>query len=269
MGRFEPIHDAHAIEQVALVLQTARPLDDAQIAGASEAAERFKSELPGVAQIQQFSFGFGTIGALPRVPVPFAGRVLTKTRPDGVIESELRLERGAITFRTTAYTRWDAIWAQARRYFETLLPFYVPASEIGAVALNYVDKFYWDGDVTEMRPKALLRPGSPYVCPHVYDARDLWHSHMGSFEAIDEVAKRLLNINLDCNDENQPQKRRVVSVTTVLTDMLGQPGYVAPELANSGVEFFCERAERLHSGSKSTLAAILDDQMCRRIGLKD
>jgi hypothetical protein len=48
MNRFEPIHDAHAIEQVALVVQFFGAVDDdVQFSRIIEAGEEFREELPG------------------------------------------------------------------------------------------------------------------------------------------------------------------------------------------------------------------------------
>lgn len=267
MDRFEPIHDAHAIEQVAIVFQCSRSLDDEQLSDALKAAEGFKSDFPGSADMQAFAITFGQVPTVPRGPNQFAGRVLKRIRPDGAVESELRMERGAIIFRTTTYTRWAAIWGQVRCYFEALLPIYAPAGEIGAIGLNYVDKFYWSGDPASMRPRLLLRPGSRYVSPCVYEAADLWHSHVGAFVRLDDSVKRLVNINLDCSDESRPAERRVVSVTTVLTDMLNQPGYAPIELSGAAGEFFCKRMEQLHDDCKQVLTEVIDEHMCRRIAL--
>jgi len=270
MGRFEPIHDAHAIEQVALVLQTQRNLDDAELTAIAKAAEQFRGEFTNLMQLQTMSFGFGSLGVAPRVaPNQFAGTALVKTRESGIIESELRLDRSSVSFRTTTYTRWPEVWAQIRRYFAAVLPIYAPAGEINAIALNYVDKFYWDGEAAEMRPTALLRDDSPYVCPFVFEAEDLWHSHVGAFRRVDDLVKRLININLDCLDEEQPAKRRIVSITTVLTDTLGNAGYGVLEVDDAGVKFFCDRAEQLHIESKAIVGEILNEQACQRIGLRE
>ena len=269
MGRFEPIHDAHAIEQVALVALFSQPLEEDQLTIAFTVAEQFRSELPGTHQLQLQTISIGLVGMSPKSPGGLFGKLFTSTRKDGSIESELRVDRNGITFRTTAYTRWAGIWDQARRYFETLFPLYIAGAEIASVALNYIDKFYWDGNAAEMRPDSLLRVGSPYVCPYVYQATDLWHSHMGIFLRLNESIRRLVNINLDCNDENPPTRRRVVTVTTVLTDMLNQPGYSAIRLGDSATKFFCDRARELHADNKAILGQIVNDQMCRRIGLTD
>ena len=268
MSRFEPIHDAHAIEQVALVVSMSQGLADAEFNAACAAADRFKAELPGTQQLQFQTIALGAFGIPPAMGA-FGGRVFTSSRKDGSIESELRVERHGIGFRTTAYTRWPLIWEQARRYFETLLPFYLAGAEIASISLNYVDKFFWDGDSLAMAPNLLLRPGSAFICPHVFEAKDLWHSHMGVFQRADQAIKRLLNINLDCLDENQPAPRRIVTITTILTDMLNQAGYAPLHRPDSGTEFFCMRANQLHEDNKTLLAEIINDRMCKRIGLTE
>lgn len=270
IGRFEPIHDAHAIEQVAIVVQFSRQLDDEQLTAAVAAAGQFKDELPGAAEIQAVAITLGgAIPVMPPMPNAIGGRIMNRVRPDGVVESELRMERATLVFRTTTYTRWADFWGQARRYFGSLLPIYAPGGEIGAIGLNYVDKFYWNGDAADIRPALLLRQGSRYVSPYVYEARDLWHSHVGAFVRDGQYVKRLVNINLDCSDEIRPTQRRVIAITTVLTDMLHQPGYGSLDLAGSAVEFFSERAEQLHTDSKRAFAEVIDEQMCRRIALAE
>jgi hypothetical protein len=115
MNRFEPIHDAHAIEQVALVVQFFGAVDDdVQFSRIIEAGEEFREELPGGGIIP--AHPIAPVGLnLPLLPMlaspginfqlppqrpqvlsglpPAAGLTLSATRRDGVIESELRLER--------------------------------------------------------------------------------------------------------------------------------------------------------------------------------
>src|SRR5713226_6055866 len=115
-GRFEPIHEAHAIEQVVFVLQIDRSLDDVNFAAVRKVAEQFKAELPGYAEIQSFAMAIGAPGPVAPIPTsPTVGSVFSRTRPDGTVESELRVERASVTFRTSLYTRWDAVWTQARK----------------------------------------------------------------------------------------------------------------------------------------------------------
>lgn len=266
-GRFEPLHEAHAIEQVLFVVQVDRPLDDGAFAEARRTASQFKSELPGSAEIQGFAMAIGRPGPVTPIPAgPMVGSVFHKTRSDGTIENELRVELASVTFRTTSYTRWDAVWTQARRYLDALVPIYLSRANVSGLSLNFVDKFVWTGEVRECRAGSLLRSGSKYLCPHIFAAEDLWHSHTGVFLRPDEATKRLVNINVDCIDQNQPDgQRRVVGITTVLTDLLNQPGY--PATVVDGSSFIDHRMKQLHNFSKETFGNIINDDMSKRIAL--
>lgn len=270
-GRFEPIHEAHSIEQVLFVLQIGGSLDDLTFSKVREVAEQFVPELPGRSEIQSLTVAIGTPGPVGQIPSgPLGGMMFRRTRPDGTIESELRVERASITFRTTLYTRWDAVWTHARKYFDALIQKYIAQAPILAINLNFVDKFVWTGKAAECRPDLLLQPGSEYLCPHIYTAQDLWHSHTGAFLRIDNKTKRLLNVNVDCVDENRSptELRRVITITTVLVDSMNQPGYEPTEImANNACEFLGTRMHQLHLFSKKVFGNTINDAMRRRIAL--
>lgn len=271
-GRFEPLHEAHAIEQVVFVVQFDRPLDDANLAALYNVAEQFQPELPGRIELQGLMLAIGGRGPSGPIPTgPAVGRAFRRTGPDGTIESELRVDRDSVTFRTSLYTRWNAIWEQARRYFDTIVPMYVAQGNIGGISLNFVDKFLWAGAAAECRPNLLLRPGSIYLCPHVYNVQDLWHSHTGAFIRVSDETKRLLNINVDYLDENRPNGiQRVVSITTVLTDLMNQPGYTPSQNAGEdAIQFLDRHMSQLHDFGKQVFGNIINDAMCKRIALVD
>jgi hypothetical protein len=270
-GHFEPIHGAHAIEQVSFVLQISQPLSDEQLRAAMERIRtNFAQELPGGGEIQQLRIGFGQISVIGAQPTPVSGRVYNITRPDGVLENELRVERTTIVFRTGAYSRWNPVWERVRRYFGEIIPIYAEAGATVGFNLSFQDKFYWAGDPAFCRAEALLRPQSRYACPHVYDAPDLWHSHTGAFERTDGATKRLYNVNLDCLDENDPAAglRRVVSITTAVTDQFNQPGYDALAVrGQDAVTHFEQRMTVMHDVSKAVFREIINGAMCQRIAL--
>lgn len=270
-GRFEPIHAAHAIEQVVFVLQLERALDEASFSNAREAVKQFKVEtdMPGLTAIQTFTLAIGPSGQVPSPPSSPSGVMLSRTGADGTVEKELRVERDSVTFRSSLYTRWDAVWLQARKYFEAVVPIYAANAKITGISLNYVDKFKWVGDLAECRTNLLLRLGSKYLCPHIFEAKDFWHSHTGVFIRTDDNTKRLLNINVDYLDEIRADDvRRVVSITTVLTDLLNQPGYEPSEIAaKDAVEFLGAHMQGLHVFGKKVFGNIINDEMSKRIAL--
>lgn len=270
-GRFEPIHAAHAIEQVVFVLRVERPLDEASFSNAREAVKQFKveSDMPGQAEIQAFGLAIGPFGQAPLPQSPIAGFALHRMCADGSIEKELRIERDSVTFRTSLYTRWDTVWLQARNYFEALVPIYAANARIVGISLNYVDKFKWAGDLTGCNTGILLQSDSKYLCPYVFEAKDFWHSHTGAFIRVNESTKRLLNVNVDYLDENRPDDlRRVVSITTVLTDLMNQPGYEPSEIAaGDAIQFLDSHMQGLHVFGKEILGNIINNEMSKRIAL--
>lgn len=270
---FEPIHSAHAIEQVAFVVQFDRPFSDAVFSDIREITKQFEAELPGKVEIQSMSFAIGAQPILQSQQHAPTGLILRRMAPDGSVEIELRIERTSLTFLTTRYTRWDAIWAQATIYFNILLPLYLTqgGARLLAVSLNYIDKFAWTGDLANCTPNSLLRQESKYISKHIFETKEFWHSHTGSFIRVSNFVKRLLNINVDYVDELvRDGTRRVISITTVLTDQFNQVGY-DEYVANQeeSIAMINTRMQDMHVYGKNVLIDLITHQMSQRIALID
>lgn len=271
-ANFEPIHAAHAIEQVAFVVQFDRPFNDDVFSKIKEITKQFETELPGKVQIQSLSFAIGVQPAFQSAQqVSPDGLILRRTAPNGSIDAELRIERTSLTFLTTRYTHWDEIWAQANVYFKVLLPLYLNEVEVKllAVSLNYIDKFAWVGDLADFTPNYVLRPESKYISKHILETKEFWHSHTGSFIRVSNFIKRLLNINVDHVDELLSDgTRKVISITTVLTDQFNQAGYdeyLADRDTSIAMIHTC--MQNMHAAGKGVLIDLITHQMCQRIAL--
>ena len=269
MSGFKPVHNAHAIERVSTRIQFAQPLNETDFKKIREVASTFADDLPRQAEIQAVMLSFGPPGGPPDPPFP-EGFLLQNMERDGSVSSELRVETASITYRTDIYTRWRDVWLKAKEYFGILIPEFLNHSKIVSINLTYADKFVWDEEILECKPGSLLRNDSEYICSHVYDSSELWHTHTGKFLRIDNKFKRLLNLNIDCLDEKQVSgnDRRVVKILTVITDSLNQAGYATVDIASDTVvNFIDEHMSELHTFSKNTLGKVICDDMCRRIGL--
>ncbi len=272
MGAFEPLHAAHAIEQVQIAINLARPLEANAFLLVREAMSSFAKDLPGTGDVQNITIAFGQqqpfFAGVPSQVIS-AGFLRQRLTPSGGIQAEVRCDPSSITLRTTVYTRWKDVWEEFGRYLKAVIGIYVRESPVMQVSLNVVDKFYWSGEPSSCQPKLLLRPNSRFVCPYVYDSPDLWHSHTGAFIPIGKLAKRLINLNVDYLDEQiGEQARRIVSIGTVVTDLLNQPGYeplhLSPEEAFDKID---ERVVELHVRSKDCFGDVISDGMCKRIAL--
>lgn len=270
-GRFEPVHAAHAIEQVVFVLKFETSLSEEVFSQVRDIAKQFEvdADMPRRVKLEGLSFSFSPAGQPAPLASQLTGFMLRRMRADGSIEKELRIEPSSITFMTSLYTRWNDIWLQAIKYFEALAPIYVPHSNVIGVGLNYIDKFIWVGDKANCKADLLLRTNSEYLSSHIFKADDFWHSHTGVFIRADEKTKRLLNVNVDHLDEIlSDDTRRVVSIITVVTDLLNQPGYVATEVAPENIVQFLEsHAKDLHVFGKKVFGNVINDEMSKRIAL--
>lgn len=269
---FEPLHKGHAIEQVTFVVQFEQGIDDAELKLIHDAIETDK-DLPGKAEIRSmgiaFNTGFGP-QTFPQGQIGMSGYVFSRSRPDGIVEAELRVERNSMLFRTTLYEGWNKTWPASRKYLEKGIPYFASKSKILAIGLIYLDKFVWRGPIEDCRAAGLFLQNSKYMSSHVFDIPDLWHSHTGLFTRVDEYTKRLLSINVDCTDEQPVAEgpRRVVSINTVQTDFLNQLGYGQTELTNDNAWHFVEQhIEALHIRAKEVLSGIISADMVKRIGM--
>jgi uncharacterized protein (TIGR04255 family) len=266
---FDPIHEAHAIEQAAFIVQFDRPLNDTVFKDVKEATKQFENELPGKVEIQGVSFAMGMTSA-STYPATSEGTLLRLVLPDGTIHSELRVERSMLTFLTTRYTGWNLVFKQVCNYFNVLLPHYFPNAALIGASLNYVDKFVWNGPLENCNPKLLIREDSKYLCNHIFETKELWHSHTGVFSHTDEFSRRLLNINVNYLDELNPEEqKRVIIITTSIADQFNQQNYKPLDNSNSesSLEMIKCHMQEMHNFNKEVLGQIITQQMCERIAL--
>ena len=270
---FRPVHEAHAIEHLLATIHFDRPIDDHGIRTAIELMAQFQVELPGRNEIRGMGFQIGPQGVMPLTQggpseVP-DGLVRFLMDGRGVMVKELRVDRQSIVFRTQAYTRWDAVWSEARGYIQALLP-RLGVANLSAYSLAYVNKFIWTGSPESAQSESLFRPDSPYVTSKSLEAKDLWHCHTGRFESNSTQVKRLEAVNLDCADEQDEagQPQRVVRISTTITDIFNQPGFTPHQVNGEEALPMLDRAfPELHIVLKDVFSKIVSDSVAAQIGL--
>jgi uncharacterized protein (TIGR04255 family) len=267
---FEPLHKGHSIEQCAIGLAFEGALTDDALKAVRDSIGQ-PAELPGRAELRGVAIPIGQAGPGVIRTGGIQGFGYTRSRPDGLTDAELQITRNVIAFRTMTYTRWAQLLNECLPYFNAALPHYLATGRLTQVSINYVDKFISSEPPEKCRPADILKKGSPYVAPGVFDAEDLWHSHAGFFKRLDESTKQLTTINVDYLVETLPvgKDRTTISISTVLAHMYNQPTYtpfsVAPQ---DGPALVKERLEKLHALDKDVLSSIISADMARRIALQ-
>jgi hypothetical protein len=162
------------------------------------------------------------------------------------------------------------VWEEVKRHFVLLMPFYLRKGRIMQFSLNYLDKFVSSAPLAQCRPADILQTGSPYLAPHVFDARDLWHSHMGFFQRVDARTKQLVTVNVDFIVEtNDKGARPAVAIASILSHMFNQAEYepFAPS-ASELPSVLDDHFGALHDLDKEVLGSIITKDIARRIALK-
>jgi uncharacterized protein (TIGR04255 family) len=269
VNRFEPMHDAHAIEFVQFCFNFSKPLSDDTIKRVTHIMDTFETPLPVRQELRQHSI---TIGVNLSPPMSsgagaFEGVIRQRIAPNGAIEKELRVDRSGISFRDASYTRWQQVWGRCHEFVLPLLQSIGIETFVNVIQLQYVDKFIWAGDARECRANLLLKEGSDYLSPSIFNSRDLWHSHAGHFVRLNSSVKRLVQINVDHLEEaGEGDPRQVVRAQTVLIDMLNQPGY---EQNLTGFQSeLAVKLQEMHDQLKSMFGELITDQIAHRIGMK-
>lgn len=262
-NHFSPLHAGHSIEQAVFVIQFASPVDDSVFADILGKTESFKDNLPGRRDLQQF---LTLQQSSPPNAVAYA-----KYDSAGLIVNELQVHKNSIFFSTREYTRWTDVRNQAAYYFEQLLPIYIQHTKLNSVGLSYTDKFICENISSGFNPSSFLKENSKYIAPHVYDTDQLWHSHTGVFERVNNQTKRLININLDyLDDRHEGNNRHSLVITSAINDQFYQPSYEALNIeSDETLGFVMSHMEEIHTKNKEILKHIINDDMSRRIALID
>jgi uncharacterized protein (TIGR04255 family) len=284
---WEPLKEAHAIEAASAIIAFTEPLNDVlwrrTVRNAEELAPPSgltnRSALSGI----QLTIGANNViavagpsaadGAGQLAGVKFQRLRITEDARGSIgqtIAEEFSIERGAISYRNMSYTRWNAFRAKLRDLAKPALEIAAQGAAVGSIRLEYRDVFLNSGEPAEADVGAVLRSASKYIAPHIFELRDLWHSHTGMFVSEPGVQRRLVQINVDSIDiANAPgtKPRRAVAITTGVQDNFDPAADSQLENPSKAADLVVERFESLHDYSKALLGQILTDTMIERIGL--
>lgn len=267
---FEPLHDAHSIDQVLFTIQFERPLSDEQLLNIRQTSlAKFKNSdhFPAIQDIQLFPFNVG-------IGIPMTaqnGFQLFRTGNDGILETELRVERNSVIFRTSRYTRWEEIWGKVNVYFQHVIPLFTQdGNKLMGVGLSYYNKFLSRNETKKCKAKDLLNSQSKYLCTHLFENDDLWHNHTGAYIKINKEIKRLININIDSFDElSDNVQHRAIAIAIIVTDLLNQPQYNPSIFSDEDIIMkLKDKFHALHLCENDIFRDILNEKSAKRVGLK-
>jgi hypothetical protein len=232
-GIWHPIHDNHAIDVMAAVVNFAEPIPGLIFKKVLKASEdvAFSNGLRSRHSTTggQMLLSVAADGSQSFVPAPSVsqGRTfnslleLSEDQPiPNRVAEQLQVTNSLVVYRTWQYVSWT--W-QLARMKELLGPSLSMAADVVFFAsqrLEYLDRFRFDGESRSATVGDVLRPGSERLAPHIFSRTDLWHSHTGAYRPDDGTTKKLEQIHVDAVDDPiiGPSTTRWINLMTARED---------------------------------------------------
>lgn len=268
-----PIAGRHAIKAVSFGLEWQEPLQEDLLTFLMALHAKVRDKLPRVIRHEEIPLKVVLSQAQPEQEAPVKPQLASVTfdalQRNGEQEWSLVIQRNFLAVNCYVYTRWNEIWGIGRELLTPFLPVIARERGISVIGLQYVDQFRVTGSCEHFRAGHLLREGSRFVPTQAFQLDDLWHSHHGFFEKLTEPTahRRLNHVNVDVVDTND---ERVIQITTAHRALLDRPAKDESRLLNSGGEGeWHHYMDQLHKVNKQFLCELLNEDMCKQIGLKE
>ncbi|UPJ49891.1 TIGR04255 family protein [Bradyrhizobium sp. 200] len=268
----------HAIESATAIVNFSEPLTDVVWRKAVREGESKSSSLGlnkrAALNAVQFAFGGGGAVALPPISiaapqgpsaVQFGRSILDEASRQEIIMEALSVARSEITYQTSAYTRWASFFERLSALASTPLSLALDAVRPANVRLEYKDMFRFEGDDAPLA-NGLLRQESALITPHAFTQPELWHSHTGMFERSDSSDRRLVQVNVDANEQHQADGKtiRIISIVTAIQENFFP---TREESSWPDAHALIEMFGQMHIRSTDIFRSIITDEMAKRIGL--
>lgn len=276
---WKPIHEAHSIDNVRIILQLKEALPDKILNRiTAPLSERFQD------------LGFDSIApadsATARVVVSVDNQQATQmSKKNGVVLQKLEGQRileeagyrdSTFGFMSFEYARWAALQNRFWELFEESLEVAIDATDIASIKLEYWDRFFFDGALQTANAYDLLENIDPFIPQSNITGEALWHSHIGWFEtykdhtvlvnrniqAVDETHQLVDNADESADQADQEDaKRRVVKLYTLVELRFSSE--------TVGIAFVKEGLQHLHDRSLGVFSQCLIGDVRARLGIDE
>lgn len=271
------LHDKNAIEAMAITIRYAEPVGSflaKKILGAVDTPAS-KAGLIDKRPVHGFQINMSNPSEVR--PMASGAMIYQKVSLEkdrlGQVQSVLTKQIDAqpthITYQTWRYNKWEDELDAAMDILEPALKAAAHGVAIGAVRLEYLDRFYFDGEASEASPTEILNVSSNMLASHLFSAPDLWHSHTGKFSDVSQEKKRLVVVNADFQDLTGPDPamngKRSLLLTTAAENQYGNSGF---EVSSEPVkDFLSSVLTDLHADAITLFKDVVSNNFRSKQGL--
>lgn len=274
MPGWQPFNDNHAIDVMAAVVSFAQPVPDLTLKKILKAAEDVAFPAGLRSRHRSHSMVVVDPQGVSAIPPNVSGFIFNASSegddalPGRRVAEQLQVDTNSVVYRIWRYVSWS--W-QIERMHLLMAPAIKVAQSvtaIGSVRLEYLDRFWFDGDPADAIISSLLRRDCPYLASHIFERKDLWHVHTGAFLATNPI-KRLQQVLVDALDApalgNLTEEiKRWIHITTALEDRFAMDGENDPR---DNPDFPFNSFDTMHVELKNLLSTIITAESANRIYL--
>lgn len=203
---WRPNSSAHAIERVRLVIIFKQPIPAKVSRHTSEMMSKLRADTRLDGPSPRTSFGLNvqvSPGGQQIVTAPHEAlqgwQFLRTATTTGFPLEAVVLEQNQIVYETVEYRRWETFLQRYSKVFSPIADYISNALDIDRVALEYFDRFHFEGPSVEASPRTLLSGIDTLIAKEAAAGQKLWHLHRGWFEGS-RYGDVLINQNLDAVD---------------------------------------------------------------------
>ncbi len=258
------LHPNHAIERTRLIFGFKDRLPNKMMRRLSHEVDGYREGLgfstKNLQSGQQITIGPAGVASAGHTEEIARWDMRRVSATNSAIETLVVEKNGALIYESMDYGRWSGF---LERFSEVALPslqIAMTSVDINTVALEYVDRFVFDGEPNEANPTNILVGIENMLHEDALSGAKLWHLHRGWFENVQGI-ELLINLNFDAQEAVLSEDKKVRSLQIYTKS---EQREIPPEV-DFGI--IMQHLEIMHDRCVGVLADVLNEEICTAIGL--
>lgn len=269
---FRPANERHAIQLAAFAIGLSKPIAWTSIENLIKGPADWRSSLPALDLTHIVDVQVNPQTGAP-VNKIFRGAEFSHKRPDGSAEWQLSVVGQEIRIETTAYTRWNDVWAKSGDILLNavgLLGLSEQANDVASLTMVLSDLFLTPDSEPDFGE--LFSTKCDLLPPSIFRRGPVWHAYTGWFEERPEGSVlNQLNIDVRKGVEGlrsaRPEDHIAVGVQHNQIYRPKGPLKIQPEASNDLEKLVLEEVPLMHDANKGLIEKLLVPEMQKLINL--
>jgi len=275
MANWRPVHDRNSIAMLAVVVRFTGELTDIASKKVFESAENAARQFGLNREEEIHSVGFDA-NAGKLIKPNIGGYVFSSE--EGIVSipglkidfvNQLQVDKSSLMFRTTHFESWKTVADCIEPLFSPIIGITSNIINVAQIRLEYLDKFFYNGDENEAKTDELIKRDSHYVSPHIFENRKKWHCHVGFASAREKYSgESVTQINMDASllkSRSEPQE--ILRSIQIMTAIETRKPYAEEKEGEYSYRDVINHLNNMHDDLNDLLREVVTEDMSRKIGL--